>query len=46
MQNWKGKNKGTMQAGIIEMLDETMTGVEDAEEMKEAAPSEVDKVKF
>lgn len=38
-------SKEMMRAGIIEeMLDETMSGVEDEEEMEEAAQSEVDKV--
>lgn len=40
-------SKEMMRAGIIEeMLDETMAGVEDEEEMEEAAQSEVDKVRF
>ncbi|KAF9823660.1 hypothetical protein SFRURICE_019167 [Spodoptera frugiperda] len=38
-------SKEMMKAGIIEeMLDETMSGMEDEEEMEEAAQSEVDKV--
>lgn len=38
-------SKEMMRAGIIEeMLDETMSAVEDEEEMEEAAQSEVDKV--
>lgn len=38
-------SKEMMRAGIIEeMLDETMSSVEDEEEMEEAAQSEVDKV--
>ena len=38
-------SKEMMRAGIIEeMLDETMSSMEDEEEMEEAAQSEVDKV--
>lgn len=38
-------SKEMMKAGIIEeMLDETMSSVEDEEEMEEAAQGEVDKV--
>lgn len=38
-------SKEMMKAGIIEeLLDETMSSVEDEEEMEEAAQSEVDKV--
>ncbi|ENN79434.1 charged multivesicular body protein 3-like [Dendroctonus ponderosae] len=40
-------SKEMMKAGIIEeMLDETFEGLEDSEEMEEAAQSEVDKVLF
>lgn len=40
-------SKEMMKAGIIEeMLDETFEGVEDTEEMEEAAQNEIDKVLF
>ena len=44
-QTMQELSKEMMKAGIIEeMLDETMSGMEDEEEMEEAAQSEVDKV--
>lgn len=44
-QTMQELSKEMMKAGIIEeMVDETMSGMEDEEEMEEAAQSEVDKV--
>lgn len=44
-QTMQELSKEMMKAGIIEeMLDETMSGIEDEEEMEEAAQSEIDKV--
>lgn len=46
-QTMQDMSKEMMKAGIIEeMLDETMEGLEDTEEMEEQAQSEVDKVIF
>lgn len=45
-QTMQDLSKEMMRAGIIEeMLDDTMSSMEDEEEMEEAAQTEVDKVR-